>query len=82
MELAKRSEVPVELTWDLTAIYPDKAALQAAMEKIQTLADEIEQEFKGKLTDAETVVRCLGKYRALMEVCVLAGSYCNLAASV
>ena len=82
MELAKRSEVPVELTWDLSAIFPDKAALQAATDRLRQLADEIEQEFKGRLTDAETVVRCLGKYRALAEVGVLAGSYCDLAASV
>ena len=82
MELAKRSEVPVELTWDLTAIYPDKAALDAAIEKIRQLADEIEQNFKGKLTDAETIVRCLGKYRALSELLVLTGNYCNLAGEV
>ena len=40
MELAKRSEVPAEYTWDLTAIFPDKAALQAAMDTLRQLADE------------------------------------------
>ncbi len=82
MELAKRSEVPAEYTWDLTAIFPDKAALQAAMDTLRQLADEIEREFKGKLTDAETVVRCLGKYRALQETGTLAGNYCSLAGEV
>lgn len=82
MELAKRSEVPVELTWDLSAIYPDEAALQADVDWIERAAREIERDFKGKLTDAETVLRCLDAYRALTERRVLAGSYCNLAAEV
>ncbi len=82
MQLAKRSEVPVQQTWDLSAIYPDAAALDAAIQQIRGLADEIERDFKGKLTDAEAVVRCLDQYRKLTELRVLAGNYCDLAASV
>ncbi len=82
MELAKRNEVPVELTWDLSAIYPSEAAMQADADWIERTARGIEQEFKGKLTDVETILRCLDQYRALIERSNLVGSYCHLAAEV
>ena len=43
MELMRRKDVPVELTWDLTAIYDDEAKLTADLEKIRQLTDEIEE---------------------------------------
>jgi oligoendopeptidase F len=36
-----RGEVPVEDTWDLTAIYPDRAAWEAGIQQVQTLAAEL-----------------------------------------
>lgn len=34
----KRSEIPVELTWDLSLIFKDEAAFEAAFSEIETLA--------------------------------------------
>ena len=82
MELMKRKDVPVELTWDLTAIYDDEAKLTADMEKIRALTDEIETTYKGKLTTVEAIQGCLDKYREWEEQMVLLGNYCSLAASV
>lgn len=82
MELAKRKDVPIELTWDLSAIYADEAVLQADMEKIRNLTDEIERDYKGKLNSVETIQSCLNKHRQLKEIQELTRSYCYLSASV
>ena len=82
MELMKRKDVPVELTWDLTALYDDEAKWKADMEKIRVLTDEIEAVYRGKLTTVDAIQGCLDKYREWDELVTLVGNYCNLAASV
>ncbi len=82
MELAKRKDVPVELTWDLSALYGDEAAFAADVEKAKALADEIEKNYKGKLTDADGVLACLDQYREMYQILCLAAQYRDLAASV
>ena len=82
MQLPKRKDVPVELTWDLSAIYSSEAAMEADLEKVRKLADEIESTYKGKLTTAEAILACLDKYGEWMKKLSLVGNWCNLAASV
>ena len=64
----KRSEVPEKLTWDLGLIYgsPEEAWRDAA--ELMKLADEAEKKYKGKLTDAETIVSCLHMYEQMHEM--------------
>ena len=82
MQLPKRKDVPVELTWDLSAIYNSEDAMQADLEKVRKLADEIERTYKGRLTTAEAILACLDKYGEWMKTLDLMRSWCNLAASV
>ncbi len=82
MELMQRKDVPVELTWDLGAIYDSEEKWKADVERIRRMTDEIEKEYKGKLTTAEAIQACLDKYRALDQLRILTGTYCSLAASV
>lgn len=82
MELMQRKDVPVELTWDLTAIYDDEAKLSADMEQIRQLTDEIEKDYKGKLDTVENIQACLDKFRELKHLRIFAAEYCYLAASV
>ena len=82
MELMQRKDVPVELTWDLGAIYDSEEKWKADVERIRRMTDEIEKEYKGKLTTAEATQACLDKYRALDQLRILTGTYCSLAASV
>lgn len=82
MELMKRKDVPVELTWDLTALYGDEGALEKDMAEIERLAGEVERDYKGKLTDPAAIHACLDAWRALTEKMILVGNYTDLAASV
>ena len=82
MELKKRKDVPVELTWDLTALYGSEADWNADLEKLRQIAEEIEQAYKGRLNSVENILACVDRYRTWTEILYLAGNYANLAASV
>ena len=82
MELMQRKDIPVELTWDLTAIYDDEAKWKADVDKVRRLSEEIEQNYKGKLTTTEAIHSCLDKFREWEELMILTVQYSSLAASV
>ncbi len=82
MELQKRKEVPVNLTWDLSAIYPKEAAWKADTEKMKALTTELEQTYRGKLNTAESINSCLDTFRELYQLLILTSTYRDLAASV
>ena len=75
----KRSEVPIEQTWDLGLIYksPDEAWRDA--EQLKKLADEAERQYKGNLTDAQAIVDCLHLYERMHELAVRFSDYFGLA---
>ena len=81
-ELLSRKDVKKELTWDLTLIYKDEAALMADADWLEKLTGEIESLYKGKLGSAETVNKCLDEYREAVGIITLIGNYCELATSV
>lgn len=81
-ELLSRKDVKKELTWDLTLIYKDEAALMADADRLEKLTGEIESLYKGKLGSAETVNKCLDEYRESVGIITLIGNYCELATSV
>ena len=82
MELMKRKDVPVELTWDLSAIYDDEAKLASDIESVRRLTDEIERDYKGRLDTVEAIQACLDKYRLWMELADSTGNYVQLASEV
>ena len=54
----KRSEVPVEMTWDLTLVYPDVQAWEADFERIEATLPNFAR-FSGKLDNARSLLECL-----------------------
>ena len=82
MELMKRKDVPVELTWDLTALYAREEDWKADMEAFRRLTDELERDYKGKLTAAPVIQACLDRYRVWLELADRAGNYAQLAGEV
>lgn len=82
MNLPKRNEVPVELTWDLTALYKTEEDFTADVERAKAMTDELEAAYRGKLNTPENISACVTKYQELSRVLFLAANYTNLAASV
>lgn len=82
MELTMRKDVPTELTWDLSLIYPTEEEMYRDLEKMTALCTAMEEKYKGKLTTAEAVNACLDDYRELYRLAVLVGNYADLAVSV
>ena len=80
--LEKRKNVPEELTWDLSDIYPDKEAMFADVDRMCALAKEMKEEYCGKLESAENIADCLTKYQEILRIMMLAGNYSDLAVSV
>jgi len=77
-KLMKRSEVPAELTWDLTDIYPNDAAweeaLAAAPERVKAVTKH-----QGKLGDnAQTLLACLEAVEELQAQLIPVFSYASL----
>ena len=71
MELAKRDDVPVELTWDLSLIYPTEEAMLADAQKMKELSLSMEASYKGNLTDAATINHCLDDYQEVYRLITL-----------
>ena len=78
-KLLKRSEVPVELTWDLSLLYKTEEDMLADVEKAKTLAAEIVK-FKGKLNSAKAINDCLSLLENLRIIVDHVGNYTDLAA--
>ncbi len=82
MELKSRKDVPVELTWDLSLIYPNEEAMQADAKKAEDKSIEMEKAYKGRLTDPETINKCLDDLREVERLTDWVGGYCSLAVEV
>ena len=81
-ELVSREEVNESLTWDLSGIFESEEEYETMVEKSKELANEIKEEYKGKLNTPEKINACLDKLRDLYEMIVLTGNYASLAVAV
>ncbi len=81
-ELKKRSEVPVELTWDISAIYPSEEAMYADLENAKALTKKMVDTYKGHLDVASNINACLKDFGKLYEILILVEHYGELAVSV
>lgn len=62
--LMARSEVPVELTWDLTLLYPSDDAMRADLDATLTLADKLSG-FAGHLNGAKELLAALTTHKQI-----------------
>lgn len=81
-KLLSRSEVPQELTWDLSLIYANEELMWKDVEECKALVDEMESAYKGHLDTADNIVACMQKMERLQELVALIGNYTSLAVSV
>ncbi|MBZ2173984.1 oligoendopeptidase F [Schnuerera sp. xch1] len=81
-KLMERKDVNKELTWDLTALFKTEVEFKNALNKVQRLTEELEQEFKKKLNTSNNINNCLDKLRTIKEKLVLVSTYAYLSLSV
>lgn len=81
-KLIRRSEVPVEQTWNLADLYLTEGAMEEDLQRVLELAKELAREYQGKLRDAKTVAECLKEYRKVAEIAQKLDNYAELATSV
>lgn len=56
-EIVKRADAPVENTWKLEDLFPNRKAWDQEYEEVKQLAKKAEQ-FQGKLNSAESIGNC------------------------
>ncbi|GGP09603.1 oligoendopeptidase F [Oceanobacillus neutriphilus] len=73
-----RKDVPIEQTWDLTDLFPDKESWEKALQEAIQGADQITA-FKGKLSEsAQTLSKALKTAEAYQEKVIHVAVYANL----
>lgn len=82
MNLPKRHDVPVELTWDLSLLYATEEEMYADEKRALELCDCMVRNYKGKLDTPARINSCVDDMRRLEELIDHVYSYCNLAVSV
>ena len=81
-KLQNRQDVSQGLTWDLSSIYTSEKDFYKDMEKLKTLAEDIEKKYKSHLDTAANIDACITEYQAFLEIETLVYHYADLAVSV
>ena len=78
--LKKRSEIPEELCWDLTALFENDTACREEMARSKQAAIDFAQNYKGKLEDgdAKLILSAVKDFENLVRSLNKAGTYVNL----
>lgn len=81
--LPLRSEVPVEETWDLTAIFPNMEAYEKARDEIQEIGKVFVETWRGHITksDPKRLIQLFEDYERLLEKAILLMTYDSLETS-
>ncbi len=82
MSLPSRKDVPVELTWDLSLLYPSLEDMFADEKKAVELSDAMTAQYRGKLNTPEIINACLDDMRTLLVLMDHVQTYVSLDASV
>ncbi|WP_164507801.1 oligoendopeptidase F [Lacticaseibacillus suibinensis] len=78
-EQIKRSEAPVALTWDLTALFADEAAFTAAVTEAQAKTKALAKQEQTFTADAQQFAKTLASYYEANEALDRIGMYSMLA---
>ena len=82
MELMRRKDVPEELCWDLSLIYPTEELMEQDVRAAEEMAARIIETYRGKLDRADRIVSCLRETEQLYIKLDYLGSYTGLAVEV
>lgn len=82
MSTIKRSEVPVQETWNLEDLFATEADYTAAIEDLKAFVDEAAASLEGSITDVNGAIKAIEVTEKIQEKMVPIGTYANLASSV
>lgn len=80
-ELKNRSEVPVELTWDLDVLFASREEYETALKKLQADVTAFATKFSGNLKDAKTIIASIQAYEEIMIQISMLYHYASLPAT-
>ncbi|HEY4624240.1 MAG TPA: oligoendopeptidase F, partial [Solibacillus sp.] len=82
MSTIKRSEVPVQETWNLEDLFATEEAYTAAIDDLKAFVDEVAANLEGSITDVDGAIKAIKVTEKIQEKMVPIGTYANLASSV
>lgn len=82
MSTIKRSEVPVQETWNLEDLFATEEAYTAAIDDLKAFVDEVAANLEGSITDVDGAIKAIEVTEKIQEKMVPIGTYANLASSV
>lgn len=82
MSTWKRSEVPVEETWNLEDLFAEEQVYTAAIDELRQLAEETATQLTGTITDVQGAIRAIEATEKIQEKMVVIGTYASLSHSV
>lgn len=82
MSTMKRSEVPVQETWNLQDLFTTEADYTAAIEDLKAFVDEAVTSLEGNITDVNSAIKAIEATEKIQEKIIPIGTYANLASNV
>ncbi|HSI67778.1 MAG TPA: oligoendopeptidase F [Planococcus sp. (in: firmicutes)] len=79
--LPLRSEIATEDKWDLSTLFTSEDEYNQSLADLEKEVSSFQEEFKGKVTDVNSIIKSLEAYSALLEKMVPVGTYASLAFS-
>jgi len=76
--LPKRHEVDKNLTWDLSSLIKNEEAFKETLNRVISMAEGIERDFKGSISSSDQVNNCLDRMRELEMMATWLGNYSYL----
>ena len=80
--LKNRSEIDINLTWDLTRIYKTNDDMLKDLNNAVSICTNMVTNYKDKLNNATAINKCLDDYRELYKILYYCSTYSELAVSV
>ena len=80
--LPLRKDVPSELTWDMSALYPTPADFYADLDLAAALAEQLSSDKMLALTDAADIINLLEVYERYLTILSKAGTYAGAQSAV
>lgn len=65
-QMMKRHEVPLELTWKIEDLFKTEEDFQKSSEEVFLLAQQFENDYKGQLTQADTLLKAIQEYEQIL----------------